>query len=235
VKTKVTVAAVVVALCGAGIARAQVDFNKEFAPDKNTLLLLHFNEGTVDPKDSSPLANTVSMGNAVWVKEGKLGGAVSLKTPGPVLIESAEKIVAPEAMSAELWIKPTAEDVGPGYHVLLHKGTSSSSGNQRLYFTLLNGAVQNYPSFASGTVLKADTWYHIAYVVTGTQEKGGKEFLFINGVLDVSAPSTWTGLTQEGPFKVGTCGGETEPFTGMVDEVRISNIARPYPGVTPAK
>ena len=215
-------------------AAAQVNPDKEYAPDENTVLLLHLNEGEGNPKDSSQFGHEATKGTGEWVAEGKHGACMSFEK-GLATVKDAETLSCPDAMTVEMWIKPTAEDVGKGYHVLIHKGMTSATGNHRLYLVIKDGRLVNYPAFIGKTVLKADRWNHIAYVVTGTPAKGGKEHFFINGVLDVQGASSWPGLTQKGGFRIGGLTPKMESFKGLIDEVRVSKIARPYPSVEPAK
>jgi hypothetical protein len=118
--------------------------------------------------------------------------------------------------------------VGKGYHIVCHKRATQVS---RLYLVVHNGVVQAYPGLRGKTVLRADRWYHIAYIVTGTKEKGGKEYIFLNGVLDATSASMWEGMTDNTILKIGGLGPKSERYQGLIDELRISNVARTYPGM----
>jgi len=221
---------VLVVLVACASVFAQVDFNKPLVADKDTVLLLHFDEGKGEPQDASAAKHAVRNRDAAWTTEGKFGGAMDL-ADGICLVEHADTLACPEAMTVEAWIKPTAEDVSGGFHILVHKADSPPEGNARLYFLLAKGGVQNYPDFKVAVALEPGKWHHIAYVVTGTQEAGGKEYLFLDGVLLAAKPSVWLGLTQKGVMRIGGLSDKAEAFRGVMDELRISRVARPYPGV----
>ena len=220
-----SVTACVLLLCGR-CALAEVDFTKEFESDENTVLLLHFNEEE-SPKDSSGKDHKVALKGAKLTKEGKFGGGLDA-SGGMALVPHAKTLVIEDAMTVEMWIKPTAEDVGKRYHTLAHK---RSVQKQRLYLTIHNGCLAAYPGVRGKTKLKADKWYHVAYIVTGQKKWGGREYLFINGVLDAEQPSVWEGMVDKCPLRIGGLSKKTESLKGKIDEVRISNIARPYPSV----
>lgn len=224
---KHVVAVAALAVC-AGWAFSQAVPDKEYVADENTVVLFHFNAGQ-ELTDDSPLKNVGSGVGGVWSADGKFGGAMDC-TKGGVATSGVPAL--PDAMTVEAWLKPSAQAL-TGYATIAHKGFIANNGCDRLYFTLKDGVLVNYPSFVGKTVLKADQWQHIAYVVTGTQAQGGKEYFFINGVLDKEQPSTWQGLQAEGYTPFGSLRNGSDGFAGLIDEVRISNIARPYPGVQP--
>lgn len=215
----------VLALCAQGLA--QVDYTKEFAPDKDTVLLLRLNEGKGQPENAAGEKIKVKKMDAQWSKEGKFGGALSFKD-GILAISDNPSLRFPKAMTVEMWIKPTEADCGKGYHILAHK---RSKAGHKLYLVLKNGHLMNYPHIVGRSKLVPGAWYHVAYVVTGTKKDKGREYLFINGLLDADRPSQWEGVTDKAPLRIGGLSKKSEPFKGLIDEVRVSNIARPYPEV----
>jgi len=213
-------------LCSAA-AMAQVDFKAEFEPDEHTVLLLHFNEKEGKPANAADAKIKVAKMKATLTEEGKFGGGLSLEE-GILSVAHHPTLVMAGQMTVEMWIKPTEEDVGKGYHILAHK---RAKPGRKLYLVLHNGRLRAYPDTTGRSRLVAGTWFHVAYVVTGTKEKGGREYLFINGLLDAERESTWEGVVEQVPLRLGGLPRGTERFKGVIDEVRISNVARPYPGV----
>ena len=235
-RTRIFILASLVFLMAAGgksLALTSVDLSKEYTTDENTILLLHFNEGEGTPKDSSSFHPEVHNIAAAWTDAGKFDSGMSFDGIGNRLtIYDTPNLSAPDEMTVELWIKPSKEALS-GLHSLMNKGGRGGQG--RLDLCLRDGKVQNYGSITGNKVLEPDTWYHIAYVVVGTFATGGKEYLFINGVLDKEQPTRWQGLTQKGALTIGAYSPKYQFFAGTIDEIRISNIARPYPGVDEEK
>lgn len=97
-----------------------------------------------------------------------------------------------------------------------------AAGGARLYFQVVDNCAK--PSrITSNAVLALNTWYHIAYVWDRTDLK-----LYVNGVLD----NSYTGVGQEFNFReelqIGHFRGDPGnqySFVGMLDEVKIWNVA----------
>jgi hypothetical protein len=81
--------------------------------------------------------------------------------------------------------------------------------------------VSNAGSITSATVLSANTWYHAAVVINGSNHK-----LFLNGVLNATSSETASALTVNQAFigRRGDANGE-DRFTGSIGLVRDYNRA----------
>ncbi len=74
----------------------------------------------------------------------------------------------------------------------------------------------------STTIIPANTWTHVTGVWTGTLAQ-----IYINGVLSVSSSYSTAPTSSSHPLYIGRYDSVlTRMFTGSIDEVRISNIAR---------
>jgi hypothetical protein len=74
----------------------------------------------------------------------------------------------------------------------------------------------------SGVAFAAGTWAH----VVGTWD-GSTKRIYVNGVLKASVAQSGTiTYAPTGLFQLGANSADTEQFTGVVDEARVSNIAR---------
>ena len=79
----------------------------------------------------------------------------------------------------------------------------------------------NNPYLRSEAVLNDDKFHHIAFV-----KDGGTLYLYIDGILDGSAPDTTTSSTANGvDLHIGSR-QDINRLKGIVDEIRIWNIAR---------
>jgi hypothetical protein len=176
-------------------------------------------------EDSSGNENHGTLvGDPSWV-EGMFGGAILLDGVddkvncgnGPSL-----NITGPITISA--WIYPT----GPGsttYPRVVDKsnGTGGADPGYKLYmrsgenyiFTLSAGGTY----FNSTLSAAVDTWNYVAFVITGTQWR-----LCVNGTWQewsrTELPSSSTN-----PLNLGDGPAGARPFAGMLDDVRVYNMA----------
>ena len=72
----------------------------------------------------------------------------------------------------------------------------------------------------STTALQAQRFYHLACTWDGSQLR-----FYLDGVLNKSATQTITPAPNGGPLVIGQYGGNVDYLDGVVDEVRIFNVA----------
>ncbi|HWP81244.1 MAG TPA: LamG-like jellyroll fold domain-containing protein [Bacteroidota bacterium] len=199
----------------------------EYRTDVNTVLLLHMNEpsGTI-VGDVTPNQNH-GTAQGTTISDGKFGKSRSFSTTN-------ERITVPHSASLnfgtgsytlEAWIN-TLNHTNIGGHPHHKRGTGGIG-----WFTALTTAgevalaVNNDPN-PSGAVgvrkINDGKWHHIAAVITQTTLS-----IYIDGVLDATAAVNTQGSSDnDGELLLGWQGGNPNPFKGLIDEVRISNIAR---------
>lgn len=119
------------------------------------------------------------------------------------------------AQSLEAWIKIDADGL-TGYRTILAKNGDLPG----IYLILLNGQPGQYPG-PYGSALSADQWYHIVHTADATTER-----VYVNGVEVATASSDWTPekdhIADPGRYlNIGTANYGTEPFKGVIDEIRI--------------
>ena len=130
----------------------------------------------------------------------------------------------------EVWIKPvgvmttvaTASYTGQGI-------VGSTDGNSGLYRSSINGVgdylwAYNWDGSEKrvGVAYNANEWTHLAWVHTG-----GVLYLYKNGTLVGSTPSGNTGFGANYFLGIGHPYASSQFFNGIIDEVRVSKIARP--------
>jgi hypothetical protein len=215
--------------------------SKEYKPDANTVLLLHFDETNGEFKDSSGRNHNVilekSKGSNFSTK-GIIGNALSLN--GEAYIEVDFKTdLEPTEMTIELWFKPSqVKDT----NVLLNHGNTNSEG----YYMLIqdkkiNFAFSGIGGIVSATELEADKWYHIAVTYS---TKSRSMSMYLNGKINTEMSVDKLENTVKvdkyvGPsmfaFRIGTYShGLGHFFTGLIDEVRISDKVRDLSEMTTA-
>jgi len=150
---------------------------------------------------------------------------LDLRSDIAATIPSARLRVPDGPLTVECWFRADRYDRRTG---LIAKTESSGYGlfvsNGRPEFSVFLGDA--YTSVGpDDAVLGTETWHHIAGVYDGAQAR-----LYIDGSLVARADAQGPRRTNDLPFVVGAdVDGRGEPtsyFDGMIDEVRISRVAR---------
>ncbi|MCU0452203.1 MAG: FG-GAP-like repeat-containing protein [Bacteroidetes bacterium] len=192
--------------------------------DTSTVLLLPFAErsGVIYNIDATPNGQSgVAVGGHTSVP-GKFGLARSLSGGQYLRFQGRDYYAPTGPFTIEAWVNPAA--VGAG--TIVRKDTAVSSG----YALVLSPTglptfqvMQPAASVQGSTPIAAGQWTHLAGVFTGSTIE-----LYVNGLL---AGST----AVAGPLSIGTqflaIGAmptlpATSYYTGSVDEVRLSKVAR---------
>jgi hypothetical protein len=125
----------------------------------------------------------------------------------------------------EAWVKG---DEVINNKVILGKDGTTSNASYKLRFssdrftvmTSFDGTATNNLNQSGSSV--AGTWYHVVGVYNSPNMD-----LYINGALNRSlATSGGSVFSGTSPFNIGSQGNGTQPFDGIIDEVRVSNVAR---------
>ena len=182
--------------------------------DADTGLVYHFTAGIANPADSTKNANNAS--NAGVVGEGALiGGGLRLAGGEPLSIPNSATLEwkAGQPLTISAWIKPAA---ATPQAVLISRGDAFRLlvDNGFLYLEA-DGARSS-----GGAALAAASWSHIAIVSEGSALK-----LFVNGGLYSTLAKPLPASTA--PILIGGATAEAAKFTGDLDELVISNVARP--------
>ena len=210
---------------------APINTRAEYVRDSNTVGLWHMNElsgSTV--KDVSSNSNTGSAIGATIV-DGRFGKARRFSGAGQYidLPESSSLTSLPDKLTIDAWTYlysyPAA---GEGNHIV-------SSGNQNDYDLSVQGDrrlgahlyLSTGPAGMFGkNVVPLNRWVHVAMTYDGSNVR-----FYINGVLDTTFVRTGTigGSPQAENIAIGAYlynGSFTQFFNGIIDEVRISKVAR---------
>jgi hypothetical protein len=205
--------------CGVAFAGPKVD--------KNTMLLLSFDEGVGDTaQDLSGNENHGELNGAEWV-EGKFGSAVELDNDGDsVVMPLSPTLDLTDQLTVEAWVKTSTVAVrtdiiskheGGGYALIIDEG-----GIFRASFHIAG----SYTPARSATALEADQWYYLAATYDGKSLN-----VYIDGELEGEAPAQGEVTSTDVSLSVGGNSGPGGVVTsyfykGVVDELRVSNTAR---------
>jgi hypothetical protein len=196
--------------------------------DPHTVAAWAFDEGEGD------IAEDVSgnghdgelLDGAEWSKDGKFGGAIKFDgVEAHVEIPHADDLNL-ESFTIEAWVNCI-----PGANQAIMQKQGAGGSSERNY--ILNIRPEGFlrGSFSSGgtqynfdgpTLLEAGKWYHIAATYDG---KVGR--IYVDGELDAETQIDLPLEPNDAPLLLGKAGGTGGGrFNGLMDEVRLSDVAR---------
>jgi hypothetical protein len=184
-----------------------------------------FNAGSgTTVSDVSGNGNTGTIVNATWTSTGKYGGALSFNgTNAQVVINDSASLHLTSAVTLEAWVNPSSALTG--WQDVIYKPldnyfleASSSNGNKPGTGVLLTSSAE--PLAYGSAALTASTWTHLAMTYDGTTLK-----IYVNGALVTSTTQAGTITTSTNALQIGGDSTYGQYFKGLIDEVRIYNIA----------
>jgi hypothetical protein len=185
-----------------------------------------FDEGTgTTVADLSGNGRTGTIVSAVWSTSGKYGKALSFNgTNARVSIPDAAALHLTTGMTLEAWINPST--VSSAWRDVIYKG------NDNYYLmatTSPNGSPAAGGTFAGtntnllGTsALPVNTWTHLAATYDGAMLR-----LYVNGAPVSMVARTGALSSSTNPLGIGGDSIFGQYFSGLIDEVRVYNIALP--------
>jgi hypothetical protein len=238
----VVVPAVDVAVAAAAPSQVGPDIDPNFS---SVTLLLHMNgsnNSTTFTDNSSNAFTLTANGNAkISTAQSKFGGAgglfdgsgdhLSISSPGTSL-----RNWWTSDFTVEYWIRAAAFTQGGAgvAPVIVGNMSATTSTNYWSFGPISSGAVRFYyfngavVTMTTSTTLATNTWYHLAFVKSGTGLT-----IYIDGVS--SATSTVSG-TPQSSSSTAFCIGQfsNASFNGYLDELRITTgVARYTANFTP--
>lgn len=190
--------------------------------DAETTLVYHFAESTGSPVDSSP-AGQKAEGSAVPLGGALIGGGLRLTGQSVITIAAAPSFEwnAGSSLTWSAWIKPlTLQPDAVLFSRRDGAGAFIIGENNGVPYVEISGAGGTQRS-AAGEPLAVNVWRHVAVVVDG-----GAATLYLDGK---SYATVAAGLPElKGPALLGKdSAGTGAGFTGEIDELQISKVARP--------
>ncbi|MFB9964331.1 LamG-like jellyroll fold domain-containing protein [Sinosporangium siamense] len=176
--------------------------------------------------DASGQNNTGTAVDATWDSAGKFGQALSFNGSTSVVnVADAPSLRLTTALTLSAWVKPTTLT---DWRTVVAKQLSSSNGASYVLY----GSNGTGPSgwFQSGgqssqisgpEPLAVDTWSHVAVTYDGTTAR-----LYVNGEQFAEVPLSGDLDDDGGAVQIGSNSVWGEFFSGLIDEVRIYNIAQ---------
>jgi hypothetical protein len=182
----------------------------------------HFPNGTtLNVQDSSLYGRNGINNNGVTATTGKIDGGANFNSSSSQYVTTSANILTGTSITISGWIYPATPATRgfffDQYDNTLVRGISMEVGLTANKLRVLYAPGIIITSLAS---LTANTWYHVAFTVTG-----GNGILYINGVSDNTGTGTATVSSTNveiGRFR----GGPSLYWNGRLDEIKASNVAR---------
>ncbi|GEM_PF-2629931 len=195
----------------------------EYLADANTVLLMHMNETS-----GSTVSDASSFGNngqatGTTIVDGRFGKARSYGGSDGISIASNASLNPSSGMTVEAWAYLAGGTGNDRWIVEKDDGNSARqfllSASDVNRFRAHIGTIVSLRSFDGNTVIQLNRWYHVAMTYDNSILK-----LYVNGLLDGSITPNEQMISTTQPVTIG--GGGILPFSGLIDEVRISNVIR---------
>ncbi|MBI5151721.1 MAG: LamG domain-containing protein, partial [Candidatus Pacebacteria bacterium] len=195
--------------------------------DANTISLWHLDEaeGTSasDIRDTCTGANHATLNGTTYATtHGKIGAGRGFDgSTGYLSTGTTSLPTGTGARTIEAWYKPgtvnATERYIYGYGTnIANQEFSIAQDNSKGFFVQLHGTTVN-----SSTIPTADTWYHVAATYDATNVR-----IYVNGEAKATASATLATGVGAGSHIGRRATTGTLYTDGVVDEVRVSNIAR---------
>ena len=194
--------------------------------EEETVLLYLFDEEVADEAtDLSEFENHGEIVDAEWTEDGKNGGALVFDGASSLIEVPHHDSLTPggDELTIEAWFKPASF---PGGHPpIARKGSVAESG---WGFDTPGGQIRGFVYTAPGaaavaqgaTTMKLDTWHHVAMVYDGEEVR-----IYLDGELDGEAVRDGDINENEASVWIGKKANESIWLDGILDEIRILNIA----------
>ena len=208
----------------------------EYLPDEWTLGLWHF-DGENIADSSTNAVQSVIEGNAQWStnqdwhEEAKPGHSFSFDGNTLITLGHADVLIPTDAVTVEAWIYPqdlagwrlitTNWDLPPGaYHLGVRSGYAQFQINTD----------QGAASIIATEQLELGKWSHLA----GTYDSNKNQVkLYVNGVEVASMEHSGKLADNDFDVVIGSKNNRRFKWNGLIDEVRISSIARQPEDLSP--
>ena len=201
--------------------------DKEYLPDVNTMALYHFNEpsGAI-AYDSSANGNNGNI-NGPTRTIGKFENALAFDGNGVAVPNSSSLTVTGTGLTLEAYIKPYIINKDQSIFDKQYIGGYQMEimDNNKICLTMEMSPYAGVNVCTTNPVIEKDVWQHVAFTYDGSNIK-----FYKNKKLVESWPETrsigGTGYPLGIGYDVYAPAGRY--FTGELDELRVSNIARDF-------
>lgn len=181
--------------------------------DPDYLAVYHFGENPGQPSADATANANGAQNQPAGIDDGAIiGRAARFPGQGAITVAASPSLALPAGtpLTVTAWVKP---DQLTGQQAVFARSALVFGINSGVPFASLGSA-----NVQATAPIKQGEWSHLALVADGQTIK-----LYVNGVEAGAASGTLPAL--DGPISIG--GAIGYPFTGEIDELRISKTARP--------
>ncbi|HNX65489.1 MAG TPA: T9SS type A sorting domain-containing protein [Bacteroidales bacterium] len=206
-----------------------------YAPDNNTVVLLHFNGNLENESDLTTDAEGYA--DAITYKAGPSSGfGEAIKTSSPLSITHCPALNLTGSWTIEAWVYIEAFTTENSNQYIVTKPGDADSYNAN-YTLQINTWWDNkiygfyFPSSGVrngvlGSTIPTGQWYHLAFIRDA--QKAEMRLIIRNSTLAVVSDVTQAFTTGTDMLTSSRNLVLIDGIKGFVDELRISNIVRPY-------
>ncbi len=183
-----------------------------------------FDEGSgATVADASGNGNTGAVANATWVAAGKFGKALQFNGSSSVVtVPDAASLRLSSGMTLEAWVNPST--VSAVWRDVVYKGDD----NFYLEATTTNASRPDAGTIAGGSyadafgtaALPVNSWSYLTETYDGSTLR-----LYVNGTQVASTAHTGLIASSTNPLQIGGDNIYGQFFAGLIDEVRVYNVA----------
>ena len=200
----------------------------ELKADSSTVLLMHFNNNTLD---YSGLGNngTNYGANCSLAVAGRFYSACSFDGVNDyILMNDSNSLDNSDKLTIEAWVYPKTLD-GVARAIISKRVAINNQHSYDLFFRTDNklfidvvGSDNRFNTISSFSI---NTWYHIVLVYDGTLASDQISKVYINGILDKTSYEISSSIPNyQSNLTIGTLdAGDGRFFNGTIDEVAIYN------------
>ena len=197
--------------------------------DNDFVMVQHLHETSGTHFDSTSQNNDGSPQNGVvQTATGQIDGADAFDMLDDYVAVPDSTSLRVVAMTLEAWVRIPTPLPSSGFHGIINHGNSSNANwyqlsydgpNNQFHYRWSIGSVRrtNFTATAS-----ADTWYYVVGVLNAGTSTA---YTYLNGGLDTTITGASLPTATASPLDIGRS-LSTEMFKGIIDEVRISKVAR---------
>lgn len=190
---------------------------------------------TGEVRDATGRNSGTAVGGATTIAPGKIGGAGTFGPTDVNIDVGADASLQPASITVSAWANPQTVGSAPDRHpyMVRQDGWRADGLDPRGYYLEIYRTQTNpRPTFYTGnaavsahafatTPVVNGTWYH----VVGTRDATtGETCIYVNGIKEDTEVMTGGIAYLSSPVLIGGVSNET--WGGLLDEVRISNVAR---------
>ena len=183
-----------------------------------------FNEGSGTAlTDSSGNGNNGTIANGTWSTSGKYAGALQFNgTSSVVTIPDSASLHLSSGMTLEAWVDPST--VTSAWRDVVYKGddnfyleATTNNASRPAAGTIAGGG---YAEAYGSAKLATNTWSFLTETYDGSTLR-----LYVNGTQVASVAHTGAIATSTNPLQIGGDGVYGQYFAGLIDNVRVYNVA----------